>query len=144
MKVALVVERLEAWRGGAETSTQQFIRHLSDMGIELEIFTRTQGHELSLPTGIEVHTIQPNAATRSGRSACFARTVDRQLADANVDLVHAITPCIKADIYQPRGGTIVETIARNLALRRSRASRSLKRVANLFNFRQRLMLDIER
>ena len=136
MNVALVIERTEPWRGGAETSTQQFMQHVLSMGHQVEIFTRSR---LSPAPGIKVHTLSSPARTRS-----FSRAVDRRLADADVNVVHAISPCLRADIYEPRGGTVVETIARNLALRRSGPGRSLKRLANRFNFRQRLMLDLER
>ncbi|MHC4064299.1 MAG: glycosyltransferase family 4 protein [Planctomycetota bacterium] len=141
MNIALVMERIEPWRGGAETSTHQFMQHLLSTGHELEIFTRSR---LSPAPGIKVHTVPSRARTRAGRTASFSRAVDRRLADARIDLVHAISPCTRADIYEPRGGTVVETIARNLALRRSGPSRSLKQLANRFNLRQRLILDLER
>ena len=141
MNVALVMERIEPWRGGAETSTQQFMQHLLAMGHQLEVFTRSR---LSPTPGMKVHTVHSPARTRSGRTASFARQVDRRLAAADVHLVHAISPCLRADIYEPRGGTVAETIARNLALRRSGPGRSLKRLVNRFNLRQRLILELER
>lgn len=141
MKVALVMERMEPWRGGAETSTHQLIQHLLGLGIELTIVTRSR---LASAPGMQVQALRCNPPTRSGRSAAFARAAERVTARAEVDLVHAISPCRRADVYEPRGGTVVETIARNLAVRRSGAARSLKRLANRFNYRQRLMLDLER
>ena len=74
MKVALVMERLEPWRGGAETSTGQFMRHLVELGVRLEVVTRSQ---LSSSPGMTVHTVGVSGVTRSGRSAAFARAVDR-------------------------------------------------------------------
>jgi len=141
VNIALVMERIEPWRGGAETSTHQFMQHLLAMGHELEIYTRSR---LSPAPGIKVHTLSGMARTRAGRTASFARLVDRRLAQADADVVHAISPCLQADVYEPRGGTVLETIARNLALRQSTAGRSFKRLANRFNLRQRLMLDLER
>ncbi|MCH7814247.1 MAG: glycosyltransferase family 4 protein, partial [Planctomycetes bacterium] len=126
---------------GAETSAQQFIQHLLALGHELELFTRSRP---SPAPGLEVTVVRCPATTRSGRSAAFARAVDKLLARSDADVIHAISPCLRADVYEPRGGTVPETIARNLALRRSRATRSLKRLANRFNLRQRLMLDLER
>lgn len=141
MNVALVMERVEPWRGGAETSTQQFIQHLSGLGVNLELVTRSP---LSPTPGMKVHTLRAAGATRAGRSAAFARAANRLVSKLGVDLVHAISPCLGADIYEPRGGTVAETVVRNLALRRSKAGRSLKRLANRLNLRQRLMLDLER
>ena len=141
MKVALVMERLEPWRGGAETSTGQFMRHLVELGVRLEVVTRSQ---LSSSPGMTVHTVGVSGVTRSGRSAAFARAVGGLVGGLGVDLVHAISPCPCADVYEPRGGTVVETMARNLALRGSKAGRWLKKLANRFNRRQRLMLELER
>ncbi|MCP4248426.1 MAG: glycosyltransferase family 4 protein [bacterium] len=135
------MERMEPWRGGAETSAQQFIQHLLALGHEVELYTRSRP---SPAPGLEVKVVRCAATTRSGRSAAFARAVDKRLAKSDADVIHAISPCLRADVYEPRGGTVVETIARNLALRRSQATRSLKRLTNRFNLRQRLMLDLER
>ena len=62
MKVALVAEWLDPWRGGAETSTQQFIHHLMAGNVELHLFTRSRP---SPTPGMHVHTI-------SGASICVA------------------------------------------------------------------------
>ena len=141
MKVALVIERLEPWRGGAETSTQQFVHHLLDAGVELEIVTRS-----SLPSAprMQVHCLAPTATTRVGASASFAYQADRLLTSLPVDLVHAITPCLRADVYEPRGGTVVETMARNIAMRTSPSAQLLKRCLLRLNRRQQLMLRLER
>lgn len=141
MKVALVSEWLDAWRGGAETSTQQFIQHLLGMGVRLELVTRSA---MSPTPGMKVHVLRAAGVTRAGRSAAFARAAARLAGKLDVDLVHAISLCLRADVYEPRGGTVAETVARNLALRRSKAGRSLKKLANRLNLRQRLLLDLER
>jgi UDP-glucose:(heptosyl)LPS alpha-1,3-glucosyltransferase len=82
--------------------------------------------------------------SRTRRSVTFAHRVEFLLQADSFDIVHAISPCRGADIYQPRGGTVAETIERNLAMRRPGAVRSLKRYANHFNFKQRYMLAFER
>jgi len=141
VRVALVMEQVAVSRGGAERSTEQFLHHLLELGVEVELYTASAPPE---GPGLRVHTIQPAATTRSGRSAAFARRVDQLLAAGDADVVHAISPCLRAEVYEPRGGTVQETIERNMALRRSAGSRSLKRLLSRFNLRQRLMLDLER
>ncbi len=141
MKVALIAEWMDAWRGGAETSTQQFIHHLMDAGVELHVFTRSRP---SPTPGMNVHSINGAAMTRTRRSMTFAHRVERQLLSSSFDVVHAISPCRFADIYQPRGGTVAETIARNIATRAPGAPRRLKRYAARFNLRQRYVLALER
>jgi len=141
VKVALISEWLDAWRGGAETSTLQFVHHLMDNGVELHVFTRSRP---SPTPGMRVHTISGAAMTRTRQSVTFAHRVRRLLAEDTFDVVHAISPCLGADIYQPRGGTVAETIQRNIATRRGGTSRSLKRFAGRLNVKQRYMLALER
>ncbi|MDO8632612.1 MAG: glycosyltransferase family 4 protein [Phycisphaerales bacterium] len=141
MRVALVTEWLDAWRGGAETSTRQFMHHLMGAGVDLHVFTRSRP---SPAPGLSVHTLNGAAMSRTRRSVTFALRVEKMLRNEPFDIVHAISPCRHADIYQPRGGTAAETVERNLALRRSAPGRHLKRVANRFNFKQRYMLGLER
>lgn len=141
MKVALVAEWLDPWRGGAETSTTQFAHHLVGNGVEVHVFTRSRP---SPAPGLNVHTVSGAAMSRTRRSVTFAHRVERRLRSSSFDLVHAISPLRGADIYQPRGGTAAETIERNLALLGSRPARALKRYANHFNFKQRYLLAMER
>lgn len=141
MRIALVSEWLDAWRGGAETSTFQFIHHLLAEGVEVDVVTRSR---LSPIPGLRVHVVPVIGLTRAQRSSAFSRRAQALAAGLGADLVHAISPCLGADVYQPRGGTVAESIERNLALLSSPAARSLKRWANRFNFKQRFALDIER
>ena len=141
MRVALISEWLDAWRGGAEKSTLQFLHHLMGSGVELHVFTRSRP---SPTPGMAVHTISGAAMSRTRRSMTFARRVERLLRSETFDIAHAISPCRGIDIYQPRGGTVAESVQRNLALHRAPTMRLAKRHANLFNFKQRYMLALER
>lgn len=134
-------EWLDPWRGGAETSAIQFVHHLLAEGIEVDVVTRSR---LSPAPGLRVHVVRGAGLTRAQRSASFSRGADALVERLDVDLVHAITPCENADLYQPRGGTVAESIERNLALVRSPSARTMKRWANALNFKQRFMLDLER
>lgn len=141
LRIALVSEWLDGWRGGAETSTLQFLHHLLRNGVEAHVFTRSRPSPT--PT-LHVHTVSGAAMSRTRQSLTFARRVERLLRERSFDIVHAITPCRGADVYQPRGGTVAESVARNLALRKSEAGRWLKRYANYFNVKQRYGLGVER
>ena len=70
MKIALVIERVEAWRGGAETSTMELGRLLTDRGHEVHLITTTNAQ--SLP-GITIHTLRCPAVLRSLKTASFAK-----------------------------------------------------------------------
>ena len=141
LKVAVVSESVSSVRGGAETSTSQFLQHLLDQGVNVDLYTRTKPESRERLT---VHTIETGGSLRALRTLRFSSKVDQLLGSRQYDVVHAITPCLAADVYQPRGGTVPETVERNLAIRQSSASRALKRIANHFNFKQRAMLQLER
>lgn len=140
MRVALVTEWLDAWRGGAETSTRQFMHHLMDAGVELHVYTRSRPSPVP---GLFVNSISGASMSRTRKSINFALRVDRMLADESFDIVHTFLPIRRADVYQPRGGCVPETIERNLALR-SPTVRRLKRYANRLNLKQRYMGRMER
>lgn len=141
MRVVLIVEWLEAQRGGAETSSRQFINHLIDLGVELEVVTRSH---VSPRPGMNVNAIRAVGPSRFFKSIDFVRKADRLSRLVGADLVHAITLTPSCDIYQPRSGTIRETIERNLAARRSPIVRSIKRASLGMKVKQRWQLNLER
>ncbi len=141
LKVAVVSESVSSVRGGAETSTSQFLQHLLDQGVNVDLYTQTR---LEARERLTVHTIETIGGPKTLQTLRFSSRADQLLAGRQYDVVHAITPCLAADVYQPRGGTVPETVERNLAIRQSFSSRALKRIANHFNLKQRAMLRLER
>lgn len=141
MNVALIIERIEPWRGGAETSTMQFAHHLADQGCRVTVLTTSQ-----MPSTPELNIVPLPAgpAFQPARTAVFARRAASYVRRHPFDVVHCITPCMAADVYQPRGGTIPETLERNAALRPSRTRRGLKRLSQGLNLKYRMMALIER
>jgi len=141
MKIAAVIEKMEAWRGGAETSCMELARLLTQRGHEVHVITATNSQ--SLPD-IAVHTIRCTHVLRPLRTADFIRNVTEFLKDHPFDLVHAIAPLPATDVYQPRGGLLAETMARNVATRPSASRKLLKRALMAMNVKQRSLLDLER
>ena len=95
MKVALVVEWLDSWRGGAETSTLQFLHHLMDRGVEVHVFTRSRP---SPAPGLHVHTVSGVDVTITGTSSI------------NFNSIYGLTTPIPEEIqgkgFQAFGGSI--------------------------------------
>lgn len=141
MKVALVIERLGSWRGGAETSTAEFASLLVERGADLTIVTAEPS---DAPASIRTLVVAvPRATPRPMRTMAFARAAAEAVRGAGFDIVHAITPMPQATIYQPRGGLMRETQARNVALRRSAVGRAFKRFTQAASVKQRLALALE-
>ena len=141
MKVALVIERLESWRGGAETSTALFAGHLTYLGCEVHVVTTTN---MPSTPDMKILPIKASGALRAARTHLFAQRAARYLASKDYNIVHAITPCMAADIYQPRGGTVPETLQRNVAIRAGHRSRGLKRIGQQLNLKYRIIAHLER
>ena len=105
IRVGLVIERLEAWRGGAETSTLQFISHLVKHGCDVTVLTLSNAP--STPS-MRIVPIKAKSPFRSKRTQLFVQRAADYARENPFDVVHSITPCLAADVYQPReyGSTI--------------------------------------
>jgi UDP-glucose:(heptosyl)LPS alpha-1,3-glucosyltransferase len=141
MRIGLVMEWLDVGRGGAETSTSQFMECLLKRDIDVVVFTRSEGDSSDR---LEVRTIRPQSRTRAGATISFIQQAESAIRESGCDVIHALTPCEGADIYQPRGGTVAETIRRTIATRRTSLGRGFKAFAMRFNSRQRWLLRKER
>lgn len=82
--------------------------------------------------------------TRALRTYRYIQAVQRLCRHERFDVVHAVTPCLAADIYQPRGGTYAETLSRSLALTRSSLVRRVRAFGRRFNIRQQFLMRLER
>lgn len=140
MKLAIVTERIEAWRGGAEASTMEFAHLLAARGHAVHVITSDRSPS---PPDLTIHTLSVAAPFRPLRTAAFIRKAGAFVRDSDFDVVHAIAPLPEADVYQPRGGSIRETIDRNIALRGTPGTRLLKRVAAALSVKYRSLLSLE-
>jgi hypothetical protein len=107
VKIGIVIERFEAWRGGAETSTLELGRLLKNRGHSIHVVTTTTAP--SSPD-FTLHRIPAQSLLRPLRTAAFIRRATAFLQRNQFDIVHAISPLPSADVYQPRGGLLGETM----------------------------------
>jgi len=141
MNVALIIERIETWRGGAETSTVQFAEYLAADGAKVNVITTS--YSPSTPS-LNIVPIRVAGRLRALRTRQFIKKASEYVRRNPFDIVHCITPCPAADIYQPRGGTVPEMLERNLALRTSPQRRYLKRIGQKINLKYRVVGGLER
>lgn len=141
MKIGVVIERMEAWRGGAETSTLEFCRLLVERGHDVHLVSSTNLQ--SLPD-VTFHTVAAPTLIPARRVAVFAKRAAAYCRRQEFDVVHSVALMPEADIYQPRGGLLAETMARNVKTRPTASRRLLKRALMAMNVKQRTMLDLER
>jgi UDP-glucose:(heptosyl)LPS alpha-1,3-glucosyltransferase len=144
MRVALVQETVDLRRGGAETSTCEMAAAIAALGHDVTLVCRAEDGAAAPEGAFAVHAVETVARARWRRTLEFVRAADDFCRRGGFEIVHAITPCLSANVYQPRGGTYVETIARNIALERSLLRRVVKWVDRRINWRQRLLVLLER
>jgi len=143
MKILVVQEHVDARRGGAETSTLEMARHLAALGLDVHLACAAGADPAAAPE-LKWHPIPAPGATRALRTYRYLQGVQRLRVAARYDVVHAVVPSLAATVYQPRGGTYVEAVARTLARVRSPILRELKRLGRRFNVRQRFLARLER
>lgn len=114
MKIALVIERMDASRGGRETSTSQIACELARRGEDVTILCQ-QGR--SEPAGVTIKELGRRGLTRSRKLANFIADVEREISAGRYDIVHAMLPVPSSNVYQPRGGTIPGQLAASLRCR---------------------------
>jgi UDP-glucose:(heptosyl)LPS alpha-1,3-glucosyltransferase len=146
MRVAIVQEHVDVRRGGAETSTIEMARHLPALGLDVTVVCagRHEGNEARRHEALAFRFIDVDGGSRVARTRRFVAEADRVCQQASFDVVHAVTPCRWCDVYQPRGGTYVETVTRSVARAAGPVERLIKRVGRRFNRRQRFLLRTER
>lgn len=141
MKVAIVLEHIETWRGGAETSTLEYAHLLARRGIQVELLTASR---CPSPPDLAVQMLPLGGVPRPFRALAFARRAAAFLDRADFDVVHAISPLPCADVYEPRGGTVRETLRRNFSTRPPGLARTLKRFTTALDLKQHTLLHLER
>jgi len=143
MKVAIVQEHVAVQRGGAETSTVELAQHLAELGLDVSVVCAAGSAAPGAAHGVRFIAAPADGPSRAWRTYRFVQAAREICRSGSFDIVHAITPCLSAQVYQPRGGTYAETVARSLAPVRSALWRGLKRCARRFNMRQRFLLRLE-
>ncbi len=147
MRIAIVQETVDVQRGGAETSTVEMARNLAALGLDVTVVCRAADDatdsDAAVP-GVAFERIRVTSGSRIARVIGFVRGADRHCREEGYDIVHAVMPCMSANVYQPRGGTYAETIARNVALERSIVARMMKWVDRRLSWRQRFLVLLER
>jgi UDP-glucose:(heptosyl)LPS alpha-1,3-glucosyltransferase len=143
MKVAIIQQHVDVQRGGAETSTLEMARHLVRLGENVAVICQGDTERPFVDQNVTILPVVARGISRTLQAYRFlqgARTLCRR---ERFDIVHAVTPCLSANVYQPRGGTYPETIARSLARVRSPLLYNLKRLGRRFNVRQQFLRRIE-
>lgn len=143
MHIAVVIEGFVPSNGGNERSTSEIVRRLAQRGHNVTILCSICD-STAVPTGVKAIN-QGAGKPRSARQLrAFRKWALAKLESGGYDTSLSVTMAVPADVVQPRGGTVRETLERNVALRTSPLARMSKRVALKLNPKQRALLAMEK
>lgn len=146
MNIAIVIERFIPGAGGNERSTEQIARRLVDRGHSVTILTSV-GPEQSVGDALPGAAIEVRkglSTKTAGGLIEFVRWTDRRLDSGDFDVSLSVTSAVAASVMQPRGGTVRQTLARNIAMRAKPLKRITKSIAVALSPKHRALLWAER
>tara|TARA_Y100000589_G_scaffold259557_1_gene249140 strand:- start:4571 stop:5734 length:1164 start_codon:yes stop_codon:yes gene_type:complete len=141
MKLALVIEKYDPSGGGAERSTRQIAQELASRGNQVTVLCAQC--PIDVDGAIQIALMPKSGKLTAGRLTRFSNWVQTQLMDGGFDASISMTTAVPGTILQPRSGTAIETMQRNLAIYPT-SSRKIKQVFNLLSPKKRTLLKLER
>lgn len=101
MKIALVILHADPARGGAEVYTHRLARDLSREGHDVKLLASTFGADIER----EFHVpISADGSSRTKKYQQFLNSLDTHLDQTDYDIVHAMLPVRRCDLYHPHAG----------------------------------------
>jgi UDP-glucose:(heptosyl)LPS alpha-1,3-glucosyltransferase len=124
MKIALVILHADPARGGAERYTVDLAGALARRGHVVHLLAQSFAE---MPAGV-MPILMPSAMTRTLSYRRLLRGVDAQLDRGGYDVVHAMLPVNRCDVYHPHAGM---------------AAAAMKKSNRFFNLRRMAMARVE-
>ena len=123
MKIALVILHADPRRGGAERYSVDLAHGLARRGHGVSIIASTFANaadtpkpgDASNPSAIELRTV---GLTRSRQYRSFLDSLDKHLAENPYDIVHAMLPVRRCDVYHPHAGMATDATRRGSIFKR--------------------------
>lgn len=101
MNIALVILHADPARGGAERYTLDLAAALADRGHRVSLLATTFS---AVPAKVLRVALDALGMTRVGRYERFLDSLDAHVAQTPYDIVHAMLPVRRCDIYHPHAG----------------------------------------
>lgn len=144
LNIAIFIESFDPLAGGAERSTAQIATELAGRGHKVTILAGyVPKAVMNEPSVYELRSLASKKSSGVLRLWKFSNWARRQKQTGDFDVTLSVTNAVEADVLQPRGGTVHETLNRNIAMRDSTRQRLLKKLAIALDPKQRLLLHLE-
>lgn len=141
MKIALVILHADPARGGAERYTWDLAASLRHRGHDVSLLASSFAGSVVPTGGVR---LEAGGATRARRYARFLDRLDAHLADTPYDVVHAMLPVRRCDVYHPHAGIAAEAVRSGHLKYEGPVRRLLSRTANRINARRQMFAAVER
>jgi UDP-glucose:(heptosyl)LPS alpha-1,3-glucosyltransferase len=141
VKIALVILHADPARGGAERYTVDLAAGLRGRGHEVSLVASTFGDGICAAPDV---LLPARGATRAGRYVRFLDALDAHLNETRYDVVHAMLPVRRCDVYHPHAGIAAAAVASGHLKRSGTVQRAMARVGTRFNARRQRFARIER
>jgi UDP-glucose:(heptosyl)LPS alpha-1,3-glucosyltransferase len=142
MKIALIILHADIAKGGAERYTVDLANQLHARGHEVALVAGSFGQ--GIDDGVARVAIDASGASRLKRYQRFLDGVDAHLDATAYDVVHAMLPVRRCDVYHPHAGLAAESVRRGHLKHDSRFRRAGAWLANQLNPKRQAFFTVER
>lgn len=151
MRLALVILHADASRGGAERYTLDLAAAMAERGHEVSLLASSFGGG-PLPDGrgplgrgsLPSIRLEAGGLTRLGRYVRFLDSLDAHLRENSYDVIHAMLPVRRCDVYHPHAGVEAEALATAHLKYTGAVQRTAARAFNAVNFKRCRFVQLER
>ena len=141
MKIALVILHADPAKGGAERYTFDLAEALAGRGHVVSLVASTFGPR---PADVECVELGERGLTRLGRYRRFLDDLDRHLDASPYDVVHAMLPVRRCDVYHPHAGVAAEAVESGHAKHAGAVKRAVAKLGNRLNVKRLAFARVER
>ena len=139
MKIALVILHADPARGGAERYTMDLAAALRGRGRDVSLLASSFA-----PRDQSCVHLQSSGLTRARNYEHFLDSLDQHLDQVKYDLVHAMLPVRRCDVYHPHAGIAAEVIESGHLKHDGTLARAFSRMGNRLNRRRQKFAAVER
>src|SRR5262245_25938135 len=141
MKIALVILHANPALGGAEGYTINLSRALLGLGHSVSLLATRFAADL--PPARQV-PIESRGLTRLARYECFLDALDEHLKREQYDIVHAMLPVRRCDVYHAHAGLAFEGVEFGHLRHNDALKQTLARWSNRLNRKRQRFAAVER
>lgn len=137
----MIILHADPQRGGAERYTWDLAAALRGRGHDVSLLASSFG---KVGTHSDRILLSTGGATRAGRYRQFLDQLDEHLSDRRYDVIHAMLPVRRCDVYHPHAGIAADAVTGSHPKRKGRVVQAIARTALRLNRRRQMFAAVER